>query len=255
MIPAAITAAIAMVAALAGAVIFWPRGDNTRAETAPTVGNSTPARSTPQSTSTPDDTAPPATPPSPPSPNRSSRRRPARGGLLQGLPGDWFPEQGKWRVVDGRLQATTDKARARISFGPQTPENFRIDTLVRFVKVKDATRWLNIGVDYHAADDWGAVFVVRSDTTAGNGLELAQRGPGAEAKFISDPIAGAPSAIGVGKDHWLAIEVRDHTIEAWIDGQYVFGAENLRRTDGSFGFVINNATVQFDNVKITELND
>jgi hypothetical protein len=172
------------------------------------------------------------------------------------LPRGWIPVLGNWKVVDGRLQATTDDARARITFGPESPKNFRIDTMVRFVKVADPTRWLNIGLDYHVTRDWGAVLVVRSDTTVANGLELAQKRKEMKASdsYVSDPVRKAPMAVGVGQDHSLSVEVRGRKLTVTLDGLGVFSAVNMARTGGNLGFVINNATVQFDNVKVTRLD-
>ena len=94
------------------------------------------------------------------------------------VPAGWTAVLGDWRVVDGRLQATTGNPRARIAFGPTAPAAFRLEATVRFVTVTNAARWLNFGVDYHAAADYGAVVVARSGTTASNGLELAQAAQG-----------------------------------------------------------------------------
>jgi serine/threonine protein kinase len=149
------------------------------------------------------------------------------------IPDGWETEAGSWKIVDGRLQATTKDARSRISFGTHAPENYKIECLVRFVKVKDASRWLNIGLDYHTYEDFGAVLVLRSGTVAHNGIELAQKsGPGKSQKYISFPIGAATAALGVGKDHWVMIEVHGSNLDVSIDGQYVFSANNLARIGG-----------------------
>lgn len=171
------------------------------------------------------------------------------------LPEGWVPESGDWEVVDGRLQATTDDSRARIEFGPAAPDNYRIEAQVTFVDVLNDLRWLNIGLDYHVAADWGALLVVRSDTTAENGVELAQRVKGGPKVYVSDPVGPASSPVGVGEDHWVQVEVHGRNYEVSIDGDPVLSGDNLRRTGGGFGFVINNSTVQFDNVTVTELNE
>ncbi|MDA0179435.1 hypothetical protein OJ997_03940 [Solirubrobacter phytolaccae] len=167
------------------------------------------------------------------------------------LPSGWTSVLGDWKVVDGRLQASTDGARARIAFGPAAPTDFKLEATVRFVTVTNAARWLNVGIDYHAAADYGAVLVARSGTTASNGLELAQAAQGGS--YASSPVGPAPTAIGTGQDHRLAIEVHGTQLVVSLDGATAMTATNLRRTGGSFGFVINNSTVQFDDVKVTEL--
>ncbi|RKQ90999.1 hypothetical protein C8N24_0815 [Solirubrobacter pauli] len=168
------------------------------------------------------------------------------------LPAGWTSVLGDWKVSGGRLQATTTSARARIAFGPAAPSDFRVEATVRFVAVADPARWLNVGVDYHAADDYGAVLVARSNTVATNGLELAQAAAKGGA-YASSPVGPAPVAIGTGADHRLAIEVHGTQLAVTLDGKPALSATNLRRTGGAFGFVINNSTVQFDDVKVVEL--
>jgi|GEM_PF-109225 len=166
------------------------------------------------------------------------------------LPQGWTPVLGDWQVVGGRLQATTGAPRARISFGPAAPQSFRIEATVRFVQVSDSGRWLNVGIDYHAAEDYGAVLVARSGTTASNGLELAQAPQGGS--YVSSPTGPAATAIGTGADHKLKVDVNGTHMVASVDGVPAMVADNLKRTGGGFGLVINNSTVQFDDVKVTQ---
>ena len=168
------------------------------------------------------------------------------------VPGDWRTFDGKWKAVDGHLQSTTGVPRSRIQIWPTSPKNFRIETTIRFVKVENDSRWLNVGLDYHVKDDWGAVLVVRSNTKADNGLELAQRKKSAK-KFVSEPVKNSTISAGVGKKRQLAVDVHGKTMVVTMDGHQVFKAKNMARTGGDIGFVINKSTIQFDNVKVIEL--
>ena len=257
-LPVSLVATAVIAVAIVGAAIFWPRSDAGAASgSTPAAPRSVTPTSPPARTKTPTAPAsqdPPETEPADPGTAEPSAVLLTEDFSSGALPEGWVPELGNWKIVDGRLQATTGEARARISFGPRSPENFRIDALVRFVKVENAARWLNIGIDYHVAEDWGAVIVARSNTTAPNGVELAQRRRGKAEKFRSDPVQGAPGAIGVGEDHWLSVEVRGRSATVFLNGDPVLQADNLRRTDGGFGFVINRSTVQFDDVTITDLD-
>lgn len=171
-----------------------------------------------------------------------------------GLPYGWFAVLGKWEAAGGRLEVKAGNERARIAFGPARPENYRIEFLVRFVKVANASRWINIGLDQHIAEDWGSVLGIRSDTTSDNGLELAQA-PGPGSPYTIYPAGPAPAALGVGQDHWVSIEVHGSNLTAAIDGQTVIQAANLAHNGGGFGLVVNNSVVQFDNFKIVQLNE
>ena len=233
---------IALVTTAIALVVLRPDGS------IPTTG---PAPTSP----TPIDTGSVGTP----TPTRSASPTPAPPSAVlvsedfsgKDLPAGWTPYAGRWKVVKGRLQATTDDTRSRIAFGPKrVPENYRIDATIRFVRVDNSSRWLNIGLDYHVEDDVGAVFVVRSDTKADNGLELAQRKK-AKQLYVTKPIGAARTRAGGGKDHRLSIEVRGSRIDVFMDGRHEFKATNLARTGGQLGLVINRATVQFDDVTVT----
>lgn len=254
LIPGLAAAALALVVLIAA--VAWPRPVSTASEPSP-VATRTVTTTATASAEAPTTEAPPSQEPATEEPTADT----GDATLLDenfsggGLPDGWVPQSGDWEVVDGRLQATTDDSRARIEFGPAAPDNYRIEALVSFVDVRDDLRWLNIGLDYHVAADWGALLVVRSRTTAENGVELAQRVKGGPKTYVSDPIGSASNPVGIGEDHWVQVEVHGRDYEVSIDGDSVLSGDNLRRTGGGFGFVINNSTVQFDDVTVTELNE
>lgn len=173
---------------------------------------------------------------------------------VSGIPSDILTHAGSWTVAGDRLVGTaTGSTRSRVSFGPAAPENFRFEATVQFVSVANAARWINFGVDYHAAADYGSVVVLRSGTTASNGVELAQKAT-ASGSWASSPVAAAPDDLSVGEDHHVAVEVHGTQYVVRIDGVPVMSGTNLARTGGSFGFVVNQSVVQFDDIKITELS-
>jgi hypothetical protein len=160
---------------------------------------------------------------------------------------------GTWTISGQRLVGTaTGSTRSRVSFGPSAPTDFLFESTVRFQSVVNSARWINLGVDYHAASDYGAVAVLRSATTASNGVELAQKSS-ASGSWTSNPVAAAPDDLSVGEDHDVAVEVHGSQYVVRMDGVPVMSGTNLNRTGGGFGFVINQSTVQFDDIMITEL--
>ena len=175
----------------------------------------------------------------------------ATGGVPQG----WSQVDGAWKVVDGRLQGSaTGDPRSRIELVPVAPENYRVDLLVRFIKVENPRRWIGIGLDHHFSADWGAVLVARSATTDPDGMRLAQKTRKGK-EYIGDPEIAAESALGVGQDHWIGVEVRGKRVLATIDGSPVLTADNLKRTEGGIVLIVHRDTVQVDNLKITRLGD
>nr|WP_128082882.1 hypothetical protein [Cellulosimicrobium sp. MM] len=93
------------------------------------------------------------------------------------LPEGWTPVLGDWQVRDGRLvgDAPDGSSPARIVFG-RSAENYRLDATLRFESVDNASRWAGAILDV-APDGttpwWQAV--LRTTTTASNGVEIAQR--------------------------------------------------------------------------------
>ncbi|WP_277050324.1 carbohydrate-binding protein [Ruania albidiflava] len=166
------------------------------------------------------------------------------------LPEDWLPVVGDWEVVDGRLQSTSGDEAARIGFGPQAPENFRVEVSAEFVEVENPARWLSVGLDYHAEEHWGAWVGLRSQTSADNGVEFVQRPQSGSNALSAYP---GPFDMGTGQAHDLVFEVHGSSLVASIDGEEMFQTDELRRTDGSFGFRYSRSTVAFDDVRITEI--
>lgn len=253
LIPGLAAAALALVVLIAA--IAWPRPVSTASEPSPV------ATRTVTTTATASAEAP--TTEAPPSQEPATEEPPADTGdatlvdesFSEGdLPQGWTSVLGDWRVVDGRLQVNAGKERARIVFGPNRPEDFHLEMVVRFVKTDNASRWINIGLDAHIADDWGSVLGFRSNTTAPNGIEVAQAaGPGQV--YVLQPIGAAPFSLGVGQDHWISVDVHGSSLSAAIDGQEVLTTGNLAHNSGGFGLIANGATVQFDNIKIVQLSE
>ncbi|QBJ96500.1 hypothetical protein ERC79_11425 [Rhodococcus sp. ABRD24] len=168
------------------------------------------------------------------------------------LPGGWTSHRGAWKVEDGRLVGTSvGGERARVSFG-SSYENYRLEATANFLQVANDSRWLNLAADYHGAEDYGSVFVVRSNTKASNGLEYAvSEAPGAA---YSSPVTGpAGVSLGTGETHALSLEVRGGHAVLSIDGTEYLTTNDMFRADGTLGLVVNNATVAFDDIKVTQL--
>jgi len=169
------------------------------------------------------------------------------------VPAGWVNHLGGWQVKDGRLEgtSTSNAQRSRITFGTSY-EDYRLDVTANFLKAADAGRWLNLAADFHGAQDYGSVFTVRSGTTATNGLEYAAKtSPTGSYSTITKAAAGV--ALGTGSTHALSLEVRGSHATLSVDGRPYLTATGLFRSAGDLGFVVNNATVAFDDLKVTRL--
>jgi glycerophosphoryl diester phosphodiesterase len=169
------------------------------------------------------------------------------------LPEGWTPVLGDWQVRDGRLvgAAPDGSSPARIVFG-QSAENYRLEATLRFESVDNASRWAGAILDVApdgAVPWWQAV--LRSTTTAHNGVEIAQRTP---ANAWNVPYtASAPADAATGRDVRLSVEVQGAAVTYALDGKTLLEGRIDRSRDGALGFVAAGATVSVDDVTVTEI--
>ena len=169
------------------------------------------------------------------------------------LPEGWTPVLGDWQVRDGRLvgDAPDGSSPARIVFG-QSAENYRLEATLRFESVDNASRWAGAILDVApdgAVPWWQAV--LRSTTTAHNGVEIAQR---TAANAWNVPYtASAPEDAATGRDVRLSVEVQGAAVTYALDGKTLLEGRIDRSRDGALGFVTAGATVSVDDVTVTEV--
>lgn len=169
------------------------------------------------------------------------------------LPDGWTPVLGDWQVRDGRLvgDAPDGSSPARIVFG-QAARNYRLDATLRFESVDNATRWAGAILDVapDGATPWWQA-VLRSTTTAHNGVEIAQR---TAADAWNVPYTGsAAQDAATGRDVHLSVEVQGAAVTYALDGTTVLEGRIDRSRDGALGFVTAGATVSVDDVTVTEI--
>lgn len=166
------------------------------------------------------------------------------------LPDGWNPVTGSWSVQDGRLVAEPASI-GRITFGPHL-DNYRFEATVRFEHVNNAGRWLApiLDIDPSGTVPWWQA-AMRSGTTAGNGIELAER-TAANAWSVPYTAAG-PADAGVGNDVRIAIEVQGNRATWIYEGTEVLEGRIGRSDDGVLGFSYDGARISVDDVVVTEI--
>jgi glycerophosphoryl diester phosphodiesterase len=170
------------------------------------------------------------------------------------LPADWRVVDGRWSVQNGRLVgvSTSSAQISRITFGPHL-KNFRFEATIRFDAVNDRGRWLALGLDNPADGTppwWQAA--LRTGSTASNGTEFANR-TAANAWVVTNA-APAPTDAGTGRDVSVAIEVHGNRGAWFFNGVQVNQTTAMVRSQtGGLAFVVNGATAEFDDVKVTRL--
>ncbi|MEV6978388.1 glycerophosphodiester phosphodiesterase family protein [Kitasatospora sp. NPDC093806] len=171
-----------------------------------------------------------------------------------GLPAGWSAVEGDWKVENGRLVGASANwnQQTRITFGRHLTD-FRIEVTARFETVVDAARWTALGLDVPASGvtPW-SIATMRSGTTAGNGLEFAQRTP-ADSWSVTNT-AVAPAAAGTGRDVRIAVEVHGNSARWIFEGKEVMRTSQVARSaDGGQALIVNGARVSFDDLKVTAL--
>lgn len=171
------------------------------------------------------------------------------------LPAGWIADgDADWSVHDGRLYGHTDSAYTPsiLTFGEHL-DNVRIDVTMRFEDVASPSRWAGVVTD--VAPTGGAPWshaVMRSESTAGNGIEFAVRN--ADESWNVTNSASAPVDAGVGNDVDVRIEIQGTSGAWYFDDELVLETNRVERSDaGVLGFVIAGATVSFDDLVVTEL--
>lgn len=170
------------------------------------------------------------------------------------LPEGWEQIAGNWRVEDGRLlgTSTSNSEQARITFGEHYA-HYRFEATLRFDDAANTARWMALGLDMptDASENWQQA-AMRVDSSVHNGLEFAQR---VNAGWNVTDTSSAPHANAYGEDVTIAIEVSGNRGKWYFDDELIMETNQLRRTsDGVLGLVVNNSTVAFDEVRITEID-
>ena len=179
------------------------------------------------------------------------------------LPAGWTPKSGTWTVRDGRLYGQGPAYSGdptRLVFGTSVPE-YRFDATVRFETVADAGRWAGLILDHAAsgAAPWQHALMRANSKPVGWG----KRTTGNDGWDGSDVLGSAPPAtapIAVGTDIRVTQVVRGSHGEWWYQAGAMTApvrlaeTESLSRFGGSLGFLLDGATVSFDDVTVTDLN-
>lgn len=169
------------------------------------------------------------------------------------LPAGWTPIVGSWSVHDGRLHLDEPTTRGRIVFGGHLA-NYRVEYTMRFEQVNNTGRWAGVITDIDPAGEapWSHA-VMRSASTATNGIEFAMRTAGG-GWDVTDATA-APTDAATGRDVQVAVEVQGNRGRWFFDGELVLETTRIGRSaNGVLGFIADGATVSIDDVVVTELD-
>lgn len=169
------------------------------------------------------------------------------------IPENWNTVAGDWSVQDGELVGASTSEDAKVTFG-ENRENFAIDVDVTFESAANSARWLALLIDSPAdgSAPWQHA-ALRNGSSAGNGVEFAQRTAGGTWN-VTDAAATATD-IGIGNQAHLRVEVNGNVGTWYVDGEKIMTTRQLVRTaDGVQGLIANNSVVRYDNLVLSEID-
>lgn len=169
------------------------------------------------------------------------------------VPEDWNIVGGTWSVEDGELVGTGGATDAKITFG-ENREDFAVDADVTFESATNSARWLALLLDAPADGSvpWQQA-ALRNGSSAGNGVEFAQRTAG-NTWMVTDT-ASTDTDIGIGTTAHVRVEVNGNVGTWYVDGEKLMTTRQLMRTaDGVQGLIANSSVVRYDNVVLSEID-
>ena len=133
--------------------------------------------------------------------------------------------------------------------------NYTVEADITFNKVRDAARWCSLVFRQQETDEMYYHMCVRSNSTAGNGVELAVRSPG---NWNVLTTSAAAEDASVGKTVHLKVSVYGDTVLEYLNDDLVIDSTALgglakMYDKGRVGIQANFSVVTVDNVTVTAL--
>lgn len=175
------------------------------------------------------------------------------------IPTGWSTPTGSWSVADERLVGTGDRydAAERIIADLPHLDHFCLEMTMQFDSAVNSGSWagpiLDIAPDA-AAGPWQHALVRH-----GGGTAFGTSGA-ADSSWEGDIVGPTQSPFPIGEDIRFTIVVDGEYGEMWIgrDGAApvkIHETDALARTeDGTIGLILDGATVEYDDIVVTDLN-
>ncbi|WP_050180249.1 glycerophosphodiester phosphodiesterase family protein [Domibacillus robiginosus] len=170
------------------------------------------------------------------------------------LPAGWEVIQGQASVQNGALvlsSPSTSKP-ARV-LAPQAISNgdYVIEADMTFLSAVEDTRWASIMYRVQGGDYPYYQMAVRRGAQALNGVEFALRNANNQWSVLNK--APYSEAFSYNKSYKLKIVSKGNRVQQYINGQLMIDTDAASAlTGGRIGFQAAGATVQFDNIRVTE---
>lgn len=125
--------------------------------------------------------------------------------------------------------------------------NYIIETDMRMTSATNPSRWTSVLFRYTTENYFQ--MAIRQDATAANGVEFAKR---VEGNWNVPMTAAYTEQLNTGTFYNLKVDVKDTTVKEYINDTEIMTYDNaFEFTHGRIGVQADNATVYYDNIKIT----
>jgi glycerophosphoryl diester phosphodiesterase len=125
--------------------------------------------------------------------------------------------------------------------------NYIIEADMRMTTAANASRWTSVMYRYSTENYFQ--MAIRQDATAANGVEFAKRVSGG---WNVAKTAAYSEALATNKTYRLKVDLKDTTVNQYIDNNLVMTYDSaFEYKYGRIGVQADNATVYYDNIKIT----
>ncbi|HPP52989.1 MAG TPA: hypothetical protein PK777_08575, partial [Thermoguttaceae bacterium] len=176
-------------------------------------------------------------------------------GPTEKLPPGWQVVQGDWKCEEAALLGQAIRGEGLILFGEPTWQNYEVEVTLRFLEVREESRWASVVVRAgpHGETPWSHV-VFRQNAALPNGVEFAVRT--GQKTWSVRTRRSASRKLEIGKPYRVRVVVRGAEVEGYLEGRRVFQSLFcVDRTTGCVGLAISGARVKFDDFVLRRLPD
>ncbi|WP_060207346.1 glycerophosphodiester phosphodiesterase family protein [Sporosarcina koreensis] len=171
------------------------------------------------------------------------------------MPEGWKVIQGEASIEDGALKLTSPSsalpARVLVPL-PDKNGNIVFEADMTFVSAVEDTRWASMMFRVQSADYPYYQFAIRRGTTALNGAEFAERN--AQNKWVVPEATFFTEKFEYNKPYRIKIIASNNRVQQFINNKLVINTDQASSLlNGDIGFQANGATVLYDNVKVSTL--
>ncbi|MCZ6793277.1 MAG: glycerophosphodiester phosphodiesterase family protein [Planctomycetota bacterium] len=167
-------------------------------------------------------------------------------------PSGWRVVAGRWRVEKGELVAGDLDGEVAVVLPGGPRRAFRLDLEVRFLEVKESSRWLGVRFGSSVESAPYHQVTLRRGAEKRNGVEHAFRRRGGE--WTVRVTGSTAKPLGLGLSHRLRLESGGGRVRVFVDGERVLDSPLAGDVEeGEVGLAVSSARIALDDVTLRNL--